>query len=337
MNFVSGGTGIVGSHFILNLLQKGEQVLASKRSASNITIVKDLAKAYDLNLDFGLLRWIDLDFEQPLELENILFNVKRVFHCAAFVSFNRNDINDLLLINFEGTKNIVNASLQAGVDEFIYISSTAALAADSKHSIIDERLETDAWQKKFSAYGLSKKLAELEVWRGAEEGLKVLIVNPAIIIGPGDWGKSSTTLFTQINKGMPFYPSGENGFVHVGDVVKSVFELLQQKVHNQRFLLCAENLSFKSVFQKIALSIGKKPPRIKIKKSALLLFYYLSEAWHFIVFKKPQLTLHGLKSASKKTHFSNDKIKKTIGFEFTPIDLAIEQTAAIFLKQMKNK
>ena len=235
MIFITGCTGLVGSHLIAELINRerttdnGQQTLSTIkilcRRNSNLSLLKKVLKRYGIdefpdNVEFVYGDVLDYDI-----LETSMENVDEVYHCAAVVSFDPSDKNSLMHVNVEGTKNMVNAALRCKVKKFCHVSSIAALGRALEGETIDEE---SPWthSKNNSVYSNSKHNGEMEVWRGIAEGLNATIVNPSLILGAGRWDSGSCELFNTIAKGFPFYTTGINGFVDVKDVVRAMITLL---------------------------------------------------------------------------------------------------------------
>jgi dihydroflavonol-4-reductase len=332
MVLVTGASGFLGAYVVCTLLDKGETVLALKRTNSNMSEFNDIYLHYQFSVQLSnhSLKWVDGDILDINFLDDICIEIDYVFHCAALVSFNRSDIKSLHQINAEGTANIVNACLKANVRKLIYVSSTAAIGRTDEAKIIEE---TTPWieDDNNTLYAQSKHNGELEVWRGIEEGLKAVIVNPSIILGFGNWHKGSSTLFKKINDGFIFYTEGENAFVGVEDVAKVMVKLAFSDIANERFLLISENRTYKSIFEDMAKFMNKKAPNFEIKKSHLWIIKILIPI--YLLFKRSStLTLETLKTSMMKNRYSNQKIKKTLNYEFEPIQKVIEKTARFYLK-----
>jgi dihydroflavonol-4-reductase len=173
--------------------------------------------------------------------------VEQVYHCAAIVTFNSRRRQEMFKINIEGTANVVNAALDAGIKKMVYVSSVAALGRIREEGPINETMN---WTEETSnsAYGQSKYLAEMQVWRGIGEGLNAVMVNPVIILGPGDWNSGSSQIFKTAYDEFPWYTDGSTGFVDVRDVAKAMIELMNSNVTAERFILSAENKTYAEVF-----------------------------------------------------------------------------------------
>jgi dihydroflavonol-4-reductase len=332
MILITGGTGIVGSRLIAELLKKGLQLRALKRENTDISAVTKILLAENINSSG--LEWVIGDILDVDSLSDALKGVEQIYHCAALVSFLPSEKKRMMKVNVEGTANVVNMAIERGVKSLCFVSSVAAIGRDPEHSVIDEEIE---WKngKHNSAYALSKHLAEMEVWRGKAEGLQAIVVNPTIIIGPGNWGMSSTSLFTRVWEGLPFYTKGINGYIDVRDVVKAMILLTEKGVNGERFILNAEHWSYQEVLNEIAIALGKKKPFIYVNP-------FLSEfAWIYELLKssvtgsKRLVTKETARTANQKYKYSNEKIKKVLGMEFIPLRKSISDTSSAFLKDKK--
>lgn len=323
MILVTGATGLVGAHLLYELCSRGQRVRATRRANSNTNFVKWVFKLYTDNVSelFELIEWVDAEVLDYQSLLNATNGVSIVFHTAATVSFSPSQEQNILATNIRGTANVVDACLENGVKTLCHVSSIAALGDRNNNGIIDEECK---WQKSKgqSAYARSKFLGENEVWRGYEQGLRVIVVNPSVILGPGRWNSGSGQLFSMVSKGMPFYTDGVTGYVDARDVAKAmVFLTLDTEVNGKRFILNSENLSFKDLFSLIAAVSHKRKPFIRIPETLIHIIYPLI----FIV-TMGKVSKANLKSAFTKSYYSADKIQ-ALGFTFTPIAQTIQLMA----------
>lgn len=250
MDFVTGATGIVGREIVSALLAAGGEVRALRRENSDVEGVEKMLSQRGLSLEN--LHWVLGDTTEMDSMLAAVDGCSRVFHTAALVSFRERDAKLLHQINVVGTAIVVNAMLECGVKQMVHVSSVAALDGAE----IPEKAD----------YALSKYKAELEVYRGGEEGLDVCMVQPTIIIGAGDFSKSSGKLFLQIDKGLPVYPIGANGFVASKDVASACVAMADEGLWGKSFVLNGANLRFKEAFKMIAESIGTKAPKRPLRK-----------------------------------------------------------------------
>jgi nucleoside-diphosphate-sugar epimerase len=335
MNLITGATGIVGSQLVLDLLRKGEPVRSIKRNSSNTEALEYLFKFEKSENLLNQIEWVECDINHTGILMECLKDVKRVFHCAAYVSFDPRDNALMEKTNVEGTRNLVNCCLESNIAELVYVSSTAAIGKQKKGLVIHEKLNWDSGENN-SFYSYTKYMSELEVWRAQEEGMNVVVVNPAVIIGPGEWGKSSTNVFASIYKGLLFYSGGSNAFVDVRDVTKAMIALSEQQIFNQRFLLFSENLSFKHFLSSVAVALKKSPPKFKSSRFMASIAWRVSWFVSLITQIRPLITKHTARAAVAKQVYSNESIIASLNFEFIPVETAIKRTAEMFLLT-KNK
>ena len=247
MILVTGATGFVGSELICLLVKKNLNVVGLYRNEiqknKTIHIIKSRLKKNTEKLK--KIKWIKANLKDFSSLENAFVGIKKVYHCAALVSMAFKDQKRLLKINQEGTSHIVNLCLKNNIKKLVYVSSIAALGNDKYENEINESSPWDNSIEK-TTYSYSKYVAELEVWRGSEEGLPIVIVNPGVILG----NKSPiNSMFNSIRKGFNFFPSGSTGLVEINDVVYLMFHLMESNITNERFILVAENWSYKKIYE----------------------------------------------------------------------------------------
>ena len=217
MIFVTGGTGLVGSHVLLKLAKKGEILKALKRTNSSLEICKSVFSFYNADALFDKINWVEGDVNDIPSLTQGMQGCEKLIHCAAIVSFYASDADLLKKVNIEGTANVMNVALASDIKKVGFVSSIATLGRNSTLGMVDEECQFKI-TKLDSNYALSKYYAEQEVWRASNEGLDVVIVNPSVILGPGDWTKGSSQIFQKIHKGLKFYTQGSTGYVDVNDV-----------------------------------------------------------------------------------------------------------------------
>jgi dihydroflavonol-4-reductase len=326
MILVTGGTGLVGAHLLLHLIENGEKVRAIYREEKGIQKTKDLFQHYNKSSLFKAVEWVQGDIIDIPSLENAFINITQVYHCAALISFDPKDESQLRKINIEGTANIVNFCLVKGIEKLCYVSSIAALGDLTAHeTIITEATEWNP-EKYHSDYAISKYGAEMEIWRGQQEGLKVIIVNPGVIIGPGFEDQGSGQLIHQIANGLRFYTYGKTAFVAVDDVVRIMIQLMKSSICNERFILIGQNIVYKDIFDTIADTLKVKRPNIEAKSFLLELTWRLN--WFLTIFTKKtnQLSKDTVRSFLNTKEFSNEKIKTALQTSFLDVHQYIKDT-----------
>lgn len=339
MILVTGGTGLVGAHLLFELTKAGHRVKALRRQQSNTDWVKKIFSYYSNQTEtlFSQIEWVEGDILDYLSLEEALKGITGIYHCAAIVSFHGDDNDIMLNNNVKGTGNLIDAAIHNGVSRFCHVSSIAALGKTQDGSEITEETY---WipSKRKSGYSLSKFFSEMEVWRGIEEGLDAVIVNPSIIIGPGNWEIGSPKLFQSIWKGLKYYTKGISGFVDVRDVVKAMIMLMDDQqfelLKNQRFILNAGNMSYQDLFNKIADGLKKPRPKNFASDIKLHIAWRMAKAGSFFTGKRPLITRDTVSGTNQKNHYSGEKIVRTAGFEYRSLDTSITDIADIFLKDM---
>ena len=322
----------MGSHLLLSLAKSGKAVRALKRRSGSPELVHSLFRGQESLLH--RVEWVDSDVTDFFSLEDAMKGVSEVFHCAALVSFHPSDYRRMMKINAGGTANMINAALASGVKKFCHVSSTAAMGRSEEDNVVTEKT---VWStsKHNSAYSISKHCAEREVWRGIEEGLHAFIVNPSIILGPGDWHTGSTALFGEVWKGLRFYPTGASGFVDVRDVVSCMTRLMDSDSRAERYILSAENISYREVINGIAHGFGKPEPVIRVGNFLSELGWRAEAARNLFSKTKPLITKETALNGQLTWLYSNEKIKKELGFEFIPVRRSIEDTCRVFLDEKK--
>jgi len=282
------------------------------------------------------IQWIRGDILDTALLEDIMQGVKQVYHCAAVVSFNPSRRSELFKINVEGTANVVNAAVEAGVKKLVHVSSVSAMGRIRNNQVINESMYWTP-ETSNSNYGRSKYLAELEVWRGIAEGLEAVIVNPTIIFGAGDWLQSSSKIFKTVYDEFPWYTQGKSGFVDVRDVVRAMILLMEHDVKSERFILCSGNHSYRDVFNNIAKEFGKKPPRKKVTPFLASLVWRLEWLKSTLAKQEPLLTRETARTAQASVQFDNSKFLQHFPeFVYIPIEQSIADTCREFVKRVPH-
>lgn len=327
MILVTGGTGLVGSHLLYQLVSENKQVKAIYRRAHTLERIKHVFSYYTKNHKelFNKIEWIEADLNNIPALELAFKDVAYVYHCAAYVSFEPNKYYQLRNINIEGTANIVNLCISNKVKKLCYVSSIAAIGneANSDH-LITEKTEWNP-EADNSVYAITKYGAEMEVWRGTQEGIPAVIVNPGIILGPGYWkGGSSGNLFRLIHKGLTYRTSGTTGYVSVWDVCDIMNKLMHSDIINERYILISENLSFNEFQKKVAKALNVKPPKKEAGRLMLEIAWRLDWLVSKLFGKRRKLSKQLAKSIRTKTVYDNSKIKDALQIEFNSINSAID-------------
>jgi dihydroflavonol-4-reductase len=324
---VTGANGFLGSHIVHDLVSLGYLVYALVRPNSSLNLLK--ASLPNINLING-------DVNDLSSLEETFVDKEIVIHTASYVSYEAGKMPVMNKANVEGTSNVVNTCLYLKIDKLIHVSSVAAIAKRAEAVIYNE---DSKWVRSplNLDYGISKYQAEQEVWRGIEEGLKATIINPALILGKGDYSRSSAEIINKIISSKGMYPGGVNGFVDVVDVAKACITAIDHQHNSQRFILCAENLSYKDLYilfyKSLGLDTKKLRPMPAIVKGLLNKINSLIEP----IFKKSiLLSTQAMKYTSTISRYDNTKSKNVLGIVYRPVKETIEEMAKDFLSKNKT-
>lgn len=314
--FVTGGTGFLGAYIIRNLVEKGVSVRALRRSAKvPFFIDRDI---------LDKVAWVEGDVLDISALDDAMKGADAVIHSAAIVSFSKSNRRQMYQTNIQGTTNVVNMALENNVRRLIHISSVAALG---RTAASEEVTEQKKWEdsKSNTHYALTKHNSELEVWRGFAEGLEGVILNPSTIIGFGDWHTSSCAIFKNVYNEFPWYTKGVNGFVGVEDVAEAAVQLLQSDIHNKRFIVNADNITFQQLFNMIAEGFGKRKPHREATHTMGEIAWRLEALKSFFNGQKPLLTKETARIAHSYTHFNNTALLQALPhFSYTPLATVVQ-------------
>jgi len=330
MILVTGGTGLVGSYLLFELARKGHKVRALLRPGKKPYDTRKLFSCFsDANEHLiDQVEWFEGDVLDPFTLNQAMQGIDYVYHCAAFISFNPRDTNEMLAVNIEGTSNVVNACLANSINKLCYVSSISALGQAEKGEMIDENAK---WKTSRinSGYAISKYGGEREVWRGIEEGLNAVIVNPSLIIGAGCHPKAINKLFYNIKNFIPFYSYGVNGYVDVRDVVNAMILLMESNISGERFVLNSENLSLKEFFIKVADILGKPHPRFVLNGNLMTAIAWLEELRGRLTRSGPMLTRQNARAVMSKSYYSAEKFSTAFKYSFIPITQSLTEALRI--------
>jgi nucleoside-diphosphate-sugar epimerase len=323
MILVTGGTGLVGFHLLLQLSQEENAIRAIYRSEKKRLHIKKLFEKENKLSEFEKIDWVNADILDIPALETAFTNVSYVYHCAALVSFNPKDEEKLYRNNIVGTANVVNCSLTSDVKKLCYVSSISVLGNGTEYNLIlNEETERNNEIVR-SDYSISKFGAEMEVWRGFQEGLEVVIVNPGVIFGYGFPTEGSSLFIKNVKDGQLFYTQGKLGIVAVEDVVKAMTTLMKSTISGERFILVAEDVTYKELFDSIADSLASrtsankvKKPKFEIKKWQLQIIRIFEFVFTTLFFRKRMLTKATINALYNIEIHDTNKIKTAIDFEF---------------------
>ncbi|MES2275051.1 MAG: NAD-dependent epimerase/dehydratase family protein [Bacteroidota bacterium] len=318
MILITGATGFLGSEVAKQLAEAGTPVRCIKRASS---VIPALLLPYS-----SLITWVDADILNYPALDDAFDGITQVYHCAAWVSLKSADKEPMIRTNVEGTANVVNLCMLYGA-RLLHVSSVAAIGEAKPGEMITENHHLDESAAN-DGYATSKLESEMEVWRGVAEGLDAIIVNPSIIIGPNTGILGSGALFETVRKGLKFYTSGSIGFVDVEDVAKCMIMLMSSDIHEERFIISAENRGYQNITTEIAQCFNLTPPNTLAKPWMMELAWRGAAFWAALRGGAPAIDKVSAQSASVERNYDNSKLKKAIAFNFKPVSQSVAEVCA---------
>lgn len=314
MIFVTGGTGLLGAQLLRELRARQLQVRALYRGGAPPALAPT-------GVD-----WVAGDLLDPLLLASAITpEVTHVFHCAGLVSYAPQDEEALLQVNVEGTANVVDACLARPGLRLGYVSSVAALGRPAAASATGPLVldETATWDLGAShpAYATSKYLAELEVWRGAAEGLQAVIINPSVVLGAGNWHRSSTRLLRYAYDQHRFYTRGVLNFVDVRDVVAHFLRLMLElpAAPTERYILNGGACPLGSFLEQAAQALGRRPPSTAVPDWAAEVIWRLEHARALLTGARPLITRDTARAGRQLIEYDTHKVRQATGLGFRPL------------------
>ncbi|MBK7945343.1 MAG: NAD-dependent epimerase/dehydratase family protein [Flavobacteriales bacterium] len=322
MDLVTGGTGIVGAHLLIELVRQQRRVRALRRPHSSLADVERVFKHYGEEGQIKRIEWVEGDLLDVVSLRDAMSGVELVYHAAALVSFNPRRVNELHAANVTGTANVVNAALEAGVKRMLHVSSTAAIGSGADGQMRDEGM---AWSDAgdVSAYARSKHLAEIEVHRGIAEGLDAVIVNPSVVIGPGPSGRSSMTIVERLRRGTRWYTRGSNAFVDARDAALCMTRLMEAGATGERYLLVGENASYRKLFNLLSDGFGHARPGREARPWMLHLARHAEGLRALLMGSDPLVTAATVSSSLNTRAYSNAKASDLLGYRFRALEESV--------------
>ena len=325
--FITGATGFIGSHIARRYLADGYTVTVLYRPQNGYGLLTDVADK---------ITWHEGDILDIPSLETAIVPNMDVIHAAAIVSFVPKDRDRMERTNVEGTANVVNVCLKAGIRKLGYVSSVAAIGRPTAKGektndpiVIDE---TQKWEDSpnNSTYAKTKYWAELEVWRGVAEGLNAVMVNPSVVLGVGDWNRSSLQLVKYVYDEKPFYPAGLVNYVDVLDVTEVLVRIMQSDIVADRFILNGGTIPYRSLLEQIAAVLGKRPPARRVPPTLTRLLWPMEAVRSWLTGKAPLITRETARSASSLYAYNGEKIKQILDFQYRPLNETLQRMTAMF-------
>lgn len=322
MIFVTGATGLIGSRIILQLVKEGHAVKALVRKGADMLLLKTCLDKITI---------IEGDVLDIVSVDKAMEGVEYIVHTAAVVSYAPSRFEEMRNINIEGTANIVNIALAKGIKKMVHISSVAALGRNKNQDAIDESSEWKETEYN-TVYAETKYLSEIEVWRGLEEGLQAVILNPSVVIGGGDWNKSSTKILKYAYEEHALYPVGSVNYVDVRDVASITVQMLFNDISGQRYIISSEAVKYKDLLSQAAALFGKKAPHRAVKPWMTELAWRWESLKYIFTGKEPLITKETAKLSAYHTVYNNQKLISTLGYRYFTLQETLMWTCGELVK-----
>jgi dihydroflavonol-4-reductase len=335
INLVTGASGILGSYVVVELIKQGECVVACRRAGSSLKPIQNVfALTFsDWETQFQKVEWRELDITSLLSIEEALEGIDVVYHCAGFVSFSTANRSKLFQINEAGTANLVNVCLAKPSIALCHVSSIGTLNNSEHRGKINEAVFWKSTGRE-GFYAISKYNAEREVWRGIEEGLNAVIVNPGVILAPPFWQQSSLQLIHKAYRGNRFYTRGQTAYVMVEDVAAVMVKLMKMKQYGERFLILENNYTYRLLFSYLRVGFHHKAKMIAIPQTVLKIISVLERFVSFFIGREPVLNPSVMRAAFNRQAYSREKLDNILKHDFIPVPTGIAKLCDVYLKQL---
>jgi len=307
---ITGITGLFGSYLAREFSSFGE-IHGLRRKDSSLKLLEEkLIKT---------IHWHECELSDSEGLEAAVAGMDLVIHSAGKVSFDPRDQDSLYKVNVEGTANIVNIMLSLGVKKLIYVSSVSAIGRSSELNVIDENFK---WTESplNSNYAISKYLGELEAWRGEQEGLDLIVVNPSILLAKINDAQSSAEIYQYVLEEHKYYPKGDLNYIDIRDAAKQVKLLLEKEAWGERFILSQGSISYREFFERVARVLDKKAPSKQISPQLLNWVVFFNTVLRRIGLSKSPLNKTTAKISQQKLAYDSTKINSLLNFSYTPLE-----------------
>lgn len=318
---VTGASGFLGGRLVEKLNEVGFTVRTTGRS-------EQLERFKDLGVEH-----IKADIQDPSTLERAFSGAGAVFHLAGLVSYRRTDYDKLFKTNVLGTRNVMKACMDAGVERVIHMGSIAGMGVPKPGEIGTEELEYN-----LKGHGLyycdTKYEGSQEVKRFAKQGLPVLELSPGITFGDGDTHPHHHTIFRAMASGWFIgYPAGGVMFSDIEDVVGACLSSLVRGEPGQNYVVGSANLTFKQAGEELAKVLNGRPPFFQIPGWISESAGVTSETLAQLFGTKPKLTWQVAWLSQQKIFFSSDKAIRELGYKQTPFEETLKRTAPYYLRK----
>lgn len=331
---VCGATGFIGSHLVAQLLKEGyKNIHIISRTITSCDNLEKLVRYYGVEEEYNNVHIHYGEITNYKWLVETFAECHTIFNCASQVNMGGMSGSQLIIDNTTLAYLIAEAAVEVKANRIVHVSSIAALSAQ-KYPVLTTEENHLQTLKGESAYAISKFYSENEMWRIAEKGINVIIVNPAVVLGYGDInGSTSTKIVKEIAKGVPFYTSGIMGYVMVEDVARAMIALsVTDEAIGERFILCGANLCYKDLFRMISLAMHSRVPFIRIADWLIKGYGKFTMAANFIGIKT-KFSNSLARNLVSKHNYDGSKVTHYTTFEYSDMEKAISQMGIAYKKK----
>ena len=304
---ITGITGLLGSYLAKSYAGKA-MISGLKRANSSTKLLGELSK--QINWYEGEITDVELLIEACKDQDLVI-------HAAGLVSFDDSKKEALLETNAQGTACLVNAMLATECDHLVFISSVAALGRENNLNINEDQKWINSDLN--TPYAISKHLAELEVWRGAQEGLEVIVFNPSILLAKIDDERSSSQIYKYVSEGNRYYPLGDINYIDIRDAVGLITSLISSGPWGDRFIINKETIPYQSFFEEMAAVFKLPAPNKPLNNWIAKIVVNWSLFYNYFAKNKIPISRQTIQSAQTKIKYDNTKIRELTNYSFTPL------------------
>ena len=317
---VTGATGFVGAAVARALISAGVEVRVLARADADPT-----------NLDGLPIERVVGDLRDPASLRQALRGCRHLYHVAAHYALWAKDPSVFYDINVVGTRNLLEAAREVGVERTVYCSTIGAIGLPPGGGLGTEETAVSLEQMA-GHYKRSKYLAEQEVHKLAKDGVPVVIVNPSAPVGERDVKPTPTgQIIVDFMKGrMPAYIETGMNIIDVDDVATGHLLAMEKGRQGERYILGGTNLLLKEVFEILSTLTGVKAPALKLPRGAVLPLAYMNHWLANLTGLPPRIPLEGVKMAKYKMHYDCSKAIHELGLPQHPPEMALEKAVRWF-------
>ena len=312
---VTGASGFVGSHVTRQLVSAGQSVRVLVRRGSNLAALGGLH-----------VECFEGDLRDTSSLERAMLGVRRVYHVAADYRLWTPRPEEIYETNVEGTRRLLAAAKNAGVERIVYTSTVATIAVP-RHGALPNEDTRATVDEMIGHYKRSKFLAEQVAVEAAADGIPVVIVNPTAPVGPWDWKPTPTgRIILDFLKGkMPAYVDTGLNVAAVEDIAAGHLLAAEKGRIGERYILGARNMTLKQILDALSGITGRPAPRVRLPHAVALAAGYADQLFSRLAGREPQIPVEGVKMSRHRMFVESDKAARELGYQPTSVEAALER------------